>query len=228
MMNVIVVLFWAWFCVSLVIVVRRGIRRRQEKRARREGRQALLHEPTAADTADVEPASTDAFAPGEWVADVVTPAPSPSPAPAVAPAVAPAAAPAAAAAPPPGPRVATIARPAAVTVAQVIAGIEMPCGLVPLTLSDHDLRFDTGQRARFFTTEAPAVVVSAQLTEELERIGLTVSPDGDRRAVAQRGRLAVELRINTVGALIDGVASVEYRSAPPDSVVVEFNVLQLP
>jgi hypothetical protein len=123
--------------------------------------------------------------------------------------------------------VATIAQAAAapVTVAQVIAGIEMPCGLVPLTLSDHDMRYDRGQRAHFFTTQAPAEVVTACLAEELDRIGLTVTPMSDKAAVAKRGRLAVEFRISTVGALVDGVASVEFRSAPPNSVVVEFDVV---
>jgi hypothetical protein len=123
--------------------------------------------------------------------------------------------------------VATIALAAAapVTVAQVIAGIEMPCGLVPLTLSDHDMRYDRGQRAHFFTTLVPAEVVRASIAEELERVGLAVTPIGDTAAVAQRGRLAVEFRISTVGALVDGVASFEFRSAPPNSVVVEFNVV---
>jgi hypothetical protein len=123
--------------------------------------------------------------------------------------------------------VTTIARTLAtpLTVAQVIAGIEMPCGLVPLTLSDHDMRYDRGQRAHFFTTQSPAAVVGTTLSEELERIGLTVTTIGDNAALAQRGRLAVEVRIHTVGALIDGVASVIFRSAPPDCVVVEFDVV---
>jgi hypothetical protein len=107
----------------------------------------------------------------------------------------------------------------------VIAGIEMPCGLVPLTLSDHDLRYDRGQRAHFVTTQVPATVVVTSLTEELERVGLTVTSLGDTTALAKRGRLAVEFRINTVGALVDGVASIEFRSAPPNSVVVEFDVV---
>ena len=97
--------------------------------------------------------------------------------------------------------------------------------LVPLTLSDHDLRYDRGQRAHFFTTLAPAEVVRTKLTEELERIGLAVSPLSDAAAVAKRGQLAVEMRISTVGALIDGVASSAFRSAPPNSVVVEFDAV---
>jgi hypothetical protein len=231
MMNVIVVLFWAWFLVSLVIVVRRAIQRRQEKRARREGRQAVLHEPTSmsapddAPPVDEPPADAVAAPIDEWVADVPAASP-PVPTRLAAPQPVPDS-PAPVSQPLSQPRVATMARTAAspVTVAQVIAGIEMPCGLVPLTLSDHDLRYDTGQRAQFFTTAVPAAVVGTQLAEELERIGLTVTTHGERAAIAQRGRLAVEYRVITIGALIDGVASVEYRSAPPDSVVVEFNVV---
>jgi hypothetical protein len=101
----------------------------------------------------------------------------------------------------------------------------MPCGLVPLTLSDHDMRYDRGQRAHFVTTQVPAAAVVANVTEELERVGLTVTPIGDTAAMAKRGRLAVEFRVNTIGALIDGVASLEFRSAPPNSVVVEFDVV---
>jgi hypothetical protein len=240
MMTVVAIVFWMWFAVSLVIVVRRNIRRRAEKRARRDGLHAALKETgTAADPGpadDVDPLAPET----NWTADAAPTAPAPAPTPPaptraaappepvaepVAETVAPVA-PAAAAIPQPS-SVATIARTAAapVTVAQVIAGIEMPCGLVPLTLSDHDLRYDRGQRAQFFTTDIPAAIVGSKLADELERIGLTVSSIGDAVAVAQRGRLAVEMRIVAVGAAVDGVASTEYRSAPPNSVVVEFNVV---
>ena len=244
MMTLIAILFWLWFLVSCVIVVRRSIRRRAEKRARRAGLQSALHEaPAGADSAEAtDPGPADEADPlpeTTWVADtapVPQPAPAPPTEPAVAPPVArrattaeptPATAAAVAAAPEPAPsKVATMARSATpVTVAQVIAGIDMPCGLVPLTLSDHDMRYDRGQRAQFFTTDIPAAVVGTSLADELERIGLTVSSLNDSVAVAQRGRLAVEMRIVTVGAAIDGVASTEYRSAPPNSVVVEFDVV---
>lgn len=199
-MVVIAILFWLWFLASVVILVRRSIRRRRERRIRRDALRAALRDEAVAaaegdlaETADAE------------VAEVID-------------------APLAVAAPS---SVTTIARAAAapVTVAQVIAGIEMPCGLVPLTLSDHDMRYDRGQRAHFVTTMVPALVVMTNLTEELERVGLTVTPIGDTAAIAKRGRLAVELRLYTIGALVDGVASTEFRSAPPNSVVVELDVV---
>lgn len=245
MMTVIAILFWLWFLVSCVIVVRRFIRRRAERRARRAGLQSALHEAPAGAASTgggTDPGPVDAVDPlpeTTWVADS-TPQPPPTPTPAEPTVAAPVASRAATAEPTPATaaavttaaepapsKVATIARAAAtpVTVAQVIAGIEMPCGLVPLTLSDHDMRYDRGQRAQFFTVDIPAAVVGTALADELERIGLTVSSLGDTVAVAQRGRLAVEMRIVTVGAAIDGVASTEYRSAPPNSVVVEFNVV---
>ena len=92
-------------------------------------------------------------------------------------------------------------------------------------LSDHDMRYDRGLRAHFFTTKAPAAVVGAALSEELERIGLTVTTFGDNATIARRGRRAVEIRVHTVGALVNGIASPVFRSAPPDSVVVEFDVV---
>ncbi|HUP75326.1 MAG TPA: hypothetical protein VM282_19935 [Acidimicrobiales bacterium] len=237
-MVVIAILFWMWFLASVVILVRRSIRRRRERRIRREAMRVALHDSAAAaataatEAAEVEAAEVEA---AEVIDDAIAvaaaPAPAaPTPAP-PAPTRTPAAAPPTIAVAPtssPAPSsVATIARAAAapVTVGQVIAGIEMPCELVPLTLSDHDMRYDRGQRAHFVTTSVPALVVMTNLTEELERIGLTVTPIGDTAAIAKRGRLAVELRVNTIGALVDGVASTEFRSAPPNSVVVAFDVV---
>ncbi|MEO8694081.1 MAG: hypothetical protein ABI658_11225 [Acidimicrobiales bacterium] len=239
-MVVLAILFWCWFLTSVVILVRRSIRRRKEKRLRRDATLVALHDGATAETAVLDGAK-DAGPEFEGDADVahgIEPAPVAVTPPAAAPTPpAPTRAPAAASAPTPTPvaavaaaapsTVATIARAAAapVTVAQVIAGIEMPCGLVPLTLSDHDMRYDRGQRAHFVTTLVPAAVVVTTLSEELERIGLKVMPIGDTAALAQRGRLAIEFRISTVGALVDGVASMEFRSAPPNSVVVEFDVV---
>ncbi len=241
-MVVIAILFWCWFLTSVVILVRRTIRRRKEKRLRRDGLHTALHDDgvTAATAVDASTATVDDGPGPEFEGDDDTapeieptpvavtpptpPAPTRAPAAASTPATAPTPSPAAAPAPS---SVATIARAAAtpVTVAQVIAGIEMPCGLVPLTLSDHDMRYDRGQRVYFVTTQAPAAIVVSSLAEELERVGLNVSPIGETAALAQRGRLAVEFRINSIGALVDGVASTEFRSAPPNSVVVEFDVV---
>jgi hypothetical protein len=255
-MVVISILFWLWFLMSIVILVRRAIRRSGERRARRAATKLALHDSPAEATSTedklsslideiegTEPEITD-FTPHvhttEAAAPIPTPvatAPEPTRAPVPAPITEPVAADAAPAAASPAPApapasvatisVATIARTAAtpLTVAQVIAGIEMPCALVPLTLSDHDSRYDRGQRAHFFTTQAPAAVVGAAVTEELERIGLTVTTFGDNATIARRGRLAVEIRVHTIGALVKGVASPLFRSAPPDCVVVEFDVV---
>lgn len=234
-MVVIAILFWLWFLTSVVILVRRVIRRRRERRVRRDAMHAALHDDGVASESDVENSGPGPEFEGDvdrsWEADEPTPvaatptppAPTRAPAPPSPPVAAPVTTRVAATASP----VATIARAAAtpVTVAQVIAGIEMPCDLVPLTLSDHDMRYDRGQRAHFVTTQVPAAIVVASLVDELERVGLTVTPIGDTAALAKRGRLAVEFRVFTVGALIDGVASMEFRSAPPNSVVVEFDVV---
>lgn len=223
-MVVIAILFWLWFLTSVVILVRRSIRRRRERRIRREATRVALHADAVAESAaDAGPGSEfegDVDSTWEVNAPAAAPPTPPEPTRAPAPPAAPVAATAVAA-------VATIARAAAapVTVAQVIAGIEMPCALVPLTLSDHDMRYDRGQRAHFVTTQVPALAVVTSLTEELERVGLVVAPIGETAALAKRGRLAVEFRVSTVGALIDGVASIEFRSAPPNSVVVEFDVV---
>ena len=240
-MVVIAILFWLWFLTSVVILVRRSIRRRRERRIRREATHLALHDDAVAQSAagDVESSGLgsefegdadktwEVNAPAAAAATPTPPAPTRAPAPQAPPLAAPAATAVAASSSPAPSSVATIARAAAtpVTVAQVIAGIEMPCALVPLTLSDHDMRYDRGQRAHFVTTQVPALAVVASLTEELERVGLIVTPIGETAALAKRGRLAVEFRVSTVGALVDGVASIEFRSAPPNSVVVEFDVV---
>ena len=248
-MVVVSIVFWLWFLASTVILVRRAIRRSGERRERRAATKLALHDKPA-DSATTEEKLTSLIEEIEGaepvdtgpVPEVAAPAPvvtapeptrAPSPAPDAEPmaddaAIAAPSAPPPSPTPPPAPTsVATIARTAAtpLTVAQVIAGIEMPCALVPLTLSDHDMRYDRGQRAHFFTTQAPAPTVCAALTEELERIGLTVTEFGDNTTIARRGRLAVEIRVHTVGALVNGVASPVFRSAPPDCVVVEFDVV---
>ena len=252
-MVVIAILFWLWFLMSVVILVRRAIRRSAERRRRRAAMHDVLHDQggaagttqvSADDTWEADaPVSESAFADSPVTETALVDPPAPTRAPAREPAPEPVAratstaAKEAATSPTPAPvasqgspaptSIATIARTAAapLTVAQVIAGIEMPCGLVPLTLSDHDMRYDRGQRAHFFTTLAPAEVVGTVLGEELERIGLTLTPMSDNAVLAQRGRLAVEVRINTVGALVDGIASTIFRSAPPNCVVVEFDVV---
>ena len=240
-MVVIAILFWLWFLTSVVILVRRSIRRRHERRVRREATRVALHADAMAESAaDAESGSDfEGDVDREWevnapapvaapaAATPTPPAPTRAPAPQAPPVPAPAATTVAASSAPAPSSVATIARAAAtpVTVAQVIAGIEMPCALVPLTLSDHDMRYDRGQRAHFVTTQVPALAVVTSLTEELKRVGLVVTPIGETAALAKRGRLAVEFRVSSVGALIDGVASIEFRSAPPNSVVVEFDVV---
>ena len=236
-MVVLAILFWLWFLTSVVILVSRSIRRRRERRIRREATHLALHADAVAESAtdagtgsefEGDADSTwEVNAPAAAAAAPTPPAPTRAPAPQAAPVAAPAATAVAASSAPAPSSVATIARAAAtpVTVAQVIAGIEMPCALVPLTLSDHDMRYERGQRAHFVTTQVPALAVVTSLTEELERVGLIVTPIGETAALAKRGRLAVEFRVSTVGALIDGVASIEFRSAPPNSVVVEFDVV---
>jgi hypothetical protein len=67
--------------------------------------------------------------------------------------------------------------------------------------------------------------VRTSLAEEIERDGLTVTPIGDTAAVAQRGPPRRRISHQHVVRSSTASPAFEYRSAPPNSVVVEFNVV---
>ena len=243
--------FWAWFAISIIILIARragGLASgRKDRAARKVGRKTLLTAPIA------PPLVTPLNAP-EQSQPLALPA-GPPPAPAAPPSTSaapqlagPAAAPPIPARPAePNPIVAAqlpsaaarsgifapLSTPVAaagersdavLTVAQMMQGVELPGDLIPFTGVDlSDPRFASGQRAVFLTT-TPAMVVGPALADELERVGMTVRSLDDVTALATRGADEMQLRLRSIGPPINGKGDPLYPTAPPDSVIVEVEI----
>jgi hypothetical protein len=105
------------------------------------------------------------------------------------------------------------------TVADVLTGIRMPSGLVPLVIDDRSL---DPYRVVFVTTGIAAPEVGAAVGDELERLGFTLSTTSNTQAWAERDGLQVAVTlVPAAHQIMDGDRRV-YPTVPPDSVVVEF------
>jgi hypothetical protein len=95
------------------------------------------------------------------------------------------------------------------TVAEAVAGIALPCELVPLV--GGEARLDP-YRVVFSTDRADAAAVGAGLADELERLGYSLRSISDSEAVAVRADLSVAV------AVVTDLAA--FPTAPPGGVVV--------
>ncbi len=221
MPPVLAVLFWAWLLVSVVIIVRRRVTKRAAARTDVDqdlGAPADLDVTDAAEPAP-EAAPIEALAHASAGADPTVPfmpsvptstfaaeasmAPTPSPD---------FDAPEAGATDRPVPRSAPAAG-----VADALAGIQMPCDLVPLVLDRL-----ANDRITLSTTGYPAEAVGTALADEVERLGYALRPMSDHELLATRGSTGLRLTIRPPDA--DG-RHFEHPTAREDSVVVEIAVL---
>lgn len=97
----------------------------------------------------------------------------------------------------------------ALSVAEAVSGIQMPCGLAPLVGSSLSL---DPRRVVFSTAEATPEAVSTALAAELERLGFAIRSVAHDHAVATKPGAQVTVTIHT-----DLSA---FPTAPPGSVVV--------
>jgi hypothetical protein len=104
-------------------------------------------------------------------------------------------------------------------VADVLAGIELPCGLTPLTGpgADHG-----GGVVRFVTAAHETHEVAAAVGAELERLGLRFAPEGDGLGLATGERGTVRVDVRRVAEALKGRPDPEFPTAAPGSVVVAF------
>jgi hypothetical protein len=106
------------------------------------------------------------------------------------------------------------------TVAEAVAGIQLPCGLAPATTTE---RFPSPFIARFLTTESDPATVGAGLADELERLGFSLSTSTPTELVARRAdaEVRVVLYVNPAAAKrgLDAI----FPAAPPGSVGVELS-----
>lgn len=76
------------------------------------------------------------------------------------------------------------------TVADAVAGISMPCGLVPVILDRQDPR-----HVAFSTTGHEPAAVGTAMADELERLGFDITALDERSVRAARRDAVLELRI---------------------------------
>ena len=109
--------------------------------------------------------------------------------------------------------------PARSTLPELLAGIALPCDLLPLTQSDPTI--DLSTHILLVTRTANPREVRQGLVDELERLGYTVSHDSMVVLVATgpRGRVLVDIHPDAAGVVDAGVP--RFPTAGPDSVVVE-------
>jgi hypothetical protein len=106
-----------------------------------------------------------------------------------------------------------------VTVAGVLAGVKMPCDLVPLTTLVP--RPDVGDRVAFWTSGFPAEIVGARFADELERLGYKLEPVGENTLSAKRGDAELHASIHASMALANVGGRPAFPSVPDDGIVVE-------
>lgn len=97
---------------------------------------------------------------------------------------------------------------------RLVAGITLPCGLVPVVTPD-----GIDPRRAVFTTAGPdAAEVGTALAAELGRLGFEVRPAGDTGLVARRDGATLQVRVHA------GEAGPEASRPPaPGGVVVELS-----
>jgi hypothetical protein len=206
--QLLVGLLYVWLLASLAVYAWRGYRKvvhhetRQDRAARRAG----------AAPADTVPAPVEAPPEGSLVREAIRAELEERAA-------------AGGADPPPPGRSGVFARPAGgpdappprAPVAELVAGIALPCDLVPLVTGDE---LDP-HRAVFATTAHDATEVGAALADELERLGFSLRTVGDTEAVATRAGAELRVRIHDPGPHADRDGRPLFPTAPRGGVVVE-------
>ena len=112
-------------------------------------------------------------------------------------------------------------RPRARALAEAVEGIAMPCDLAPL--------MGTGpldpRRVAFFTTGHLPATVGTALSDELERLGFSITPLDDRSVRAVRARDTVEVRLRSHELNSPEMMRELHPSAPAGALVVEMKLI---
>lgn len=227
-MVVVRIVFWTWLAFSLCVFAYRGLRWATR------GRRRLATSRVGVAPASTEHASTRRPAPARPDAGDPAPRPasapapvrptSPDPAPATAsstgrsPAAAPSEPPSAPPAPtPPGPS--GTAGADGGTLAELLAGIRMPCDLVPLP--DAAARPGSRESVAFATTDHRAEEVGAALAAELERLGFRVHPLGGDELLATRGDGELKAAVHRRAGQVAVAGQPAFPTARPEAVAVQ-------
>ena len=110
--------------------------------------------------------------------------------------------------------------PLARTLADALAGIQMPCELAPLVSGD---RIDP-RNMLFATGGYPPEVVGTSVADELERLGYSFSPIDDQTLHARRGGTLVEVKVHPDKVRAAEALASRAATAAEDAVIVEFQL----
>jgi hypothetical protein len=206
MTNAVVIAFYIWLAVSVVWLVVAIFRRRQRPEA------VVEDVPTPPVAAAAQPG--EAITPGEASPPTES---SRSAEPAEPPAsVGAGAEPRAGEAI--GPEVRRDAPDPEPTLADLLVGVRLPCGLVP---TPGPAVGDPDRHVALLTDTAPPEEVGPAMADELERLGYAIHALGDDEAVARRDDDLLSLRIHPRAADAPATDRARFAGAPPDAVVIE-------
>ena len=111
-------------------------------------------------------------------------------------------------------------RPRVHSLADAVEGISMPCDLAPL-MGVGPLE---PREVAFFTTGYSPSTVGAALSDEFEHLGYEITPLDDRSIRAVRGPNAIEARLLSHELTTPEVMRELHPSAPADALVVEMKL----
>ncbi len=188
MRPVVVLALYVWVAVSLTALIVQQIRRVVHRRARRQAADAAAAEATIDVVTPLEPESEPPARPTifERLAEAPPPAAPPEPAPVQQPTPA-------------------TTRPAARGLAETLAGIHLPCELLPVVprgVSPSD------KTVSLVTASASPDVVGPAIADELERLGYELDAVSASRLVARRQAdvLTLDMILSPSQLERDGVA----------------------
>lgn len=217
MRDIIPYVFWSWFAISCIVLLRRRITGGSWKAMAEKELETPIEFPpppprTASDFDSTDPVA-EPTTPQAEAGTVAEGNPADVSAVAVATEAAPS--PGAVAVAPRDP-----ARHRSRTLAEAVEGIAMPCDLAPL--------MGTGaldpREVAFFTTGHDAATVGFALSDELERLGFVLTPIDDRTIRAENGPDLVRARLISTALTSEDVMSELHPSAPSDALVVEMKL----
>lgn len=105
------------------------------------------------------------------------------------------------------------------TVAELVQGIVMPCGLSPVVTTDRPM---DPYRVAFSTDTAAAETVGAAVGDELERLGFALTSTAANRLMATKDGEQLTVTLHTDAASLTTGDTRAYPTIPAGSVLVEF------
>jgi hypothetical protein len=208
---VIRIIFWTWLAISLAIMAYRLVRR-IGRRGRRLATSGVGVSTSGSAPDVVEGPPSDAPSPR-----VIPPAEPPEEAPAAS--ATPGTAPVGAGPPAPSTPLTTAGVGQDPTIAEMVSGIQLPCGLAPMTGAEP--KPGSRESLAFVTTGFTADAVGEAVAGELERLGFRVHPLAGGEVLATRGDAELKLAVHGHPSRVAYGGRAAFPMAPAVSVALE-------